>query len=98
MELDGKVTSFGNTVFNYCYLLDTVILSGVTSVPAIAANTFQNATLIVNKRGSIYVPDSLVAGFQADSIWGLYDIKGISDLDRWYWEINGWTGKRRPWK
>ena len=24
-------------------------------------------------------------------------IKGISDLDRWYWEINGWTGKRRPW-
>ena len=81
VELGGDVTSFGNTVFNYCYLLDTVILSGVTSVPTIAANTFQNATLIVNKRGSVYVPDGLVAGFQAHSIWGLYDIKGISALE-----------------
>lgn len=80
VEFAGAVTSLGASAFRYCYLLETVILSGVTAVPTITSTTFQSATLIVNKRGSIYVPDALVADFQAHSIWGLYDIKSINDL------------------
>ena len=79
ITLGGAVTSFGATVFRYCRLLDTIILSGVTAVPTIASTTFQSATLITNRTGVIYVPDSLVASFQAHSTWGSYNVKGMSE-------------------
>ena len=79
-EFAGAVTSLAAAAFQYCTLLETVILSGVTAVPSITTTTFQYATIIVNKRGSIYVPDALVADFQAHSVWGLYDIQSINDL------------------
>ena len=79
ITLGGDVTSFGATAFRYCRLLDTVILSGVTAVPTIASTTFQSATLITNRTGVIYVPDSLVASFQAHSTWGAYNVKGMSE-------------------
>ena len=80
ITLSGPVTSFGATTFRYCRLLDTVILSGVTAVPTIASTTFQSATLITNGTGIIYVPDNLVASFQADSTWGQYNIQSINNL------------------
>ena len=81
ITLSGPVTSFGATAFRYCRLLDTVILSGVTAVPTINSNTFQSATLITNGTGVIYVPDNLVASFQADSTWRQYNIQSINNYN-----------------
>ena len=79
VEFSGAVVSFGDAAFRGCQLLDTIILSGVTTMPTISSDTFRSATLITNGLGSIYVPDGLVSAFQADSIWGLYNIEGMSD-------------------
>lgn len=79
ITLGGPITSFGGAAFRYDRLLDTVVLSGVTAVPTIESDTFRSATLITNGTGVVYVPDLLVSSFQSDSIWGLYNIKGMSD-------------------
>ena len=79
VTFSGAVTSFADNAFRGCRLLETMILSRVTAVPTIQSSTFQNAILIVNRIGTIYVPDALVASFQAHSTWGQYSIDAISN-------------------
>ena len=79
VTLGGEITAFGNYIFRSCSNLETLILSGVTAVPTISSNTFTGATKILNGTGTIYVPDALVASFEADATWGTYTIKGTSE-------------------
>lgn len=80
ITLGGEITSLGSTVFEYDVYLEAVIFSGVTTVPSINSTTFMYASKIHDRTGAIYVPDQLLSSFQADSLWGQYNIKGISEL------------------
>ena len=80
VTISSDIESVGQSAFRYCYLLNTVILSGVTAVPTIESTSFWSATLIANKTGIIYVPDTLVSSFEANSIWGQYNIQPLSTL------------------
>lgn len=78
VTLGGDISAFPSLCFSRCSNLVALVLPGLTSVPTKASNTFNYATKINNGTGIIYVPDSLVDSFKADSSWSSYTIQGTS--------------------
>ena len=69
-------------VFASCTSLDTFILQNETKVISLNSSVF-TGTPIANKKGAIYVPDSLVEDYKVATNWSKYadQIKKLSELD-----------------
>lgn len=63
----GLVTSIGNYAAYNCSALKTLILRNTASVCTIGTNAFTGCTGL--KSGLIYVPEAMVASYQADAAW-----------------------------
>ena len=76
------LSRIGRLAFYYCENLDTLILRSESVVQLDGAQQFSN-TKIESGTGYIYVPDTLVSSYQADSAWAPYalQIRPISLLE-----------------
>lgn len=82
-EVDlGECTYIYDYVFRNCKLLSKLILRGNTVVTLSSSNAFTGATLILNKKGYIYVKDELVENYKVENNWKSFAdiIKPISEL------------------
>lgn len=72
--IGSGITTINTLAFTSCVKLETIVCKATTP-PTLASNAFNDAsqTLIV------YVPDASVSAYQADSKWGNYTIKGLSE-------------------
>ena len=69
-----KVTTISAYAFRYCSKLMSIYLTGST-VPTLNTSAFNNMPMSVsvnNVYGSVYVPSSLVASYQAATNWATY--------------------------
>ncbi len=81
-EIDlPRVTRMYASVFQGCTKLKTIILRA-NAVCSISASSVFTSTPIASGTGFVYVPDDLVAAYQANSVWKTYaaQIKPISEL------------------
>ena len=80
IDVGGAVTAIGSSFLGSATLLETIILRGVTAVPTLGSNVFNNTNI---SRGTayVYVPRSLLATFQVASNWSSYtsQLRAIED-------------------
>ena len=80
IDIGGAVTAIGSSFLGSVTLLETIILRGVTAVPTLGSNVFNNTNI---SRGTayIYVPRSLLATFQVAANWSTYtsQLRAIED-------------------
>ncbi len=66
------VKRLGSPGGNFCHSqanLDTLVLSDTTGVCSVSGITFTGCTKLLNGEGFVYVPESLLAAYQADETW-----------------------------
>ena len=78
----ATASRIGRLAFYYCENLETLILRSESMVQLDGTQQFSN-TKIESGTGYIYVPDTLVSSYQADSAWAPYalQIRPISLLE-----------------
>ena len=83
-EIDlGACKKINNYTFRNCKLLSKLILRGNTVATLTSTVAFTGATLILNKKGYIYVKDELVEDYKVANNWKSFAdiIKPISELE-----------------
>ena len=80
IELGGAISRFNGPFLSGCTALESLILSGVTTVPTITSTVLSN-TNISKKTAYVYVPKTLEDTFKVASYWTNYasQIRAIED-------------------
>lgn len=71
VDISGSLSSIGNNMLNYSYNLASLILRRETMV-SLSSSTSLEGTSIAAANGWIYVPDSLVNTYKANTNWSAY--------------------------
>lgn len=80
IRVGGAITSLSYIFLSSASAFESLILSGLTSVPTLGSNTFRN-TRIASGVAYVYVPKALEDTIKAASIWSTYasQIRAIED-------------------
>ena len=70
LDFEQNIISFGNSCFNGCSALNTIVLRGDTVTGIVSTNVFNNTPFASDGNGGIlYVPQALIASYQAHPVW-----------------------------
>lgn len=80
IKIGGDIKSLSTTIVTGASKIEALVLSGVTSVPTMTANSW-SSTQFANGSAYFYVPSSLVSAFKVTSGWSTYadKIRAIED-------------------